>query len=61
MLADALGTYATAIGLIVVSTAIGAGILAAAGARRLSPVAPVVGLAGATVIAWWAVRLPGTG
>ena len=61
MLADALGTYATAIGLIAVATAIGAGILAAAGARRLSPVAPVVGLAAAAVIAWWAVRLPGHG
>ena len=61
MLADALGTYATAIGLIAVSTALGAGILAAAGARRLSPVAPVVGLAAAAVLAWWAVRLPGHG
>ena len=61
MLADALGTYATAIGLIAVATALGAGILAAAGARRLSPVAPVVGLAAAAVIAWWAVRLPGHG
>ncbi|MFN8113660.1 MAG: hypothetical protein U0R51_10745 [Solirubrobacterales bacterium] len=61
MLADALGTYATAIGLIAVATAIGAGILAGAGARRLSPVAPVVGLAAAAMIAWWAVRLPGHG
>ncbi|MCB0875747.1 MAG: hypothetical protein KDB46_06075, partial [Solirubrobacterales bacterium] len=61
MLADALGTYATAIGLIVVATALGAGILAATGARRLSPVAPVVGLAAAAVIAWWTVRLPGHG
>src|SRR4029079_1249475 len=32
-----------------------------AGARRLSPVAPVVGLAAASAIAWWAVRLPGHG
>ena len=61
MIADALGTYATAIGLIAIATALGAGILAAAGARRLSPVAPVVGLAAAAVIAWWAVRLPGHG
>ena len=61
MLADALGTYATAIGLIAVSAALGAGILAAGGARRLSPAAPVVGLAAAAVLAWWAVRLPGHG
>jgi hypothetical protein len=61
VLADALGTYAVAIGLVAVSTAIGAGVLAAAGARRLTPVAPVVGLAAAAAIAWWAVRLPGHG
>jgi len=61
VVADALGTYVTAIGLIAVATALGAGILALAGARRLSPVAPVVGLAAASAIAWWAVRLPGHG
>ena len=61
MVADALGTYVTAIGLIAIATALGAGILALAGARRLSPVAPVVGLAAASAIAWWAVRLPGHG
>ena len=61
MLADALGTYVTAIGLIAVATALGAGIMALTGARRLTPVAPVVGLAAASVIAWWAVRLPGHG
>ncbi|MEZ5073877.1 MAG: hypothetical protein R2691_03465 [Solirubrobacterales bacterium] len=61
MLADALVTYVAAIGLIAVATALGAGILAAAGARRLSPVAPVVGLAAASALAWWAVRLPGHG
>ena len=61
MVADALGTYVTAIGLIAVATALGAGIVALAGARRLSPVAPVVGLAAASAIAWWAVRLPGHG
>jgi len=61
VLADALGTYVTAIGLIAVATALGAGIMALTGARRLTPVAPVVGLAAASVIAWWAVRLPGHG
>jgi hypothetical protein len=61
VLGDALGTYAVAIGLVAVSTAIGAGALAAAGARRLSPAAPVVGLAVAAAVAWWAVRLPGHG
>jgi len=61
VLADALGTYVAAIGLLVVATALGAGVLAAAGARRLSPVAPVVGLAAAAALAWWAVRLPGHG
>jgi hypothetical protein len=61
MVADAFGTYVAAIGLIAIATALGAGILALAGARRLSPVAPVVGLAAASAIAWWAVRLPGHG
>lgn len=61
MLADALGTYGTAVSLVAASTAIGAGVLAAAGARRLSPAAPVVGLAAAVAIAWWTVRLPGHG
>jgi len=61
VLADTLVTYVASIGLIAVATALGAGILAAAGARRLSPVAPVVGLAAASVLAWWAVRLPGHG
>ena len=61
MLADALGTYAAALILIVVSTAIGSGVLAAAGARTWSPTSAVVGLAAASVIAWWSVRLPGHG
>ena len=62
MVADALGTYVTAIGLIAVATALGAGILALAGARRLCRRSrPVVGLAAASAIAWWAVRLPGHG
>jgi len=61
VLADALGTYAAALILIVVSTAIGSGILAAAGARKWSPTSAVIGLAAASVVAWWGVRLPGHG
>jgi hypothetical protein len=61
VLADALGTYAATLIVIVVSTAIGSGVLAAAGARKWSPTSAVVGLAAASVIAWWAVRLPGHG
>jgi hypothetical protein len=61
VLTDALGTYATALIVIVVSTAIGSGVLAAAGARRWSPTSAVIGLGAASVFAWWAVRLPGHG
>jgi len=61
VLADAVGTYGTALALVAASTAIGAGVLAACGARRLSPAAPVVGLAAAAALAWWTVRLPGHG
>lgn len=61
MLAGALGTYSAALIAIAVSTAIGAGICAASGARRWTWTAPAIGLAAATVLAWWAVRLPGHG
>jgi hypothetical protein len=61
VLADGLGTYAAALIVIAVSTAIGSGILAAAGARRWSPTSAVIGLGAASVIAWWCVRLPGHG
>lgn len=47
--------------MIVASTVIGAGVLAAAGAREWSWSAPAVGLAAATMLAWWTVRLPGHG
>jgi hypothetical protein len=56
-----LGTYAAAAFLIVVSVPLGAGILALCGARRFSWLAATVGLAAATVLAWWLVRLPGEG
>ena len=61
MLTDALGTYAAALLVIVVSTAIGSGVLAAAGARSWSPTSAVIGHGAASVLAWWAVRLPGHG
>lgn len=61
MLTGALATFAAALIVIVASAAIGAGVLAACGGRRWSWTAPAIGLAGATVVAWWAVRLPGHG
>ena len=60
-MSGALGTYAAALIVIAASTAIGAGILAACGRREWSWTAPAVGLAAATIVAWWAVRLPGHG
>lgn len=61
MLAGALGTYSAALIVVVASIAIGAGVCAAGGAKRWTWTAPAVGLAAATVLAWWAVRLPGHG
>jgi len=61
VLTDALGTIAAALIVVGASTAIGAGILAASGRREWSWTAPAIGLAAATVLGWWAVRLPGHG
>lgn len=61
MLAGALGTYAAALIVVGASLALGAGVLAASGAREWSWSAPAIGLAAATMIAWWTVRLPGHG
>lgn len=61
MLAGALETYFAALIVVVASLAIGAGICVAGGARRWTWAAPAVGLAAVTVLAWWAVRLPGEG
>lgn len=47
--------------MVAASIAIGAGITAACGVRRWSWTAPAVGLAAATIVAWWTVRLPGHG
>ena len=57
----ALGTYGAALFLIGASLALGGGVLALTGARRWSWTAPAIGLAAATILAWWAVRLPGHG
>lgn len=58
---DALATYGSALLILVVSAGLGAGIQAACGGRRYSPVSVAVGFAAALVVAWWAVRLPGEG
>jgi len=60
-MSGALGTYAAALIVIAASIAVGAGILAACGRREWSWTAPAVGLAAVTIVAWWAVRLPGHG
>ena len=59
MTGGALGTYAAALIVIGASLALGGGIVAACGGRRWSWSAPAIGLATATVLAWWSVRLPG--
>ena len=61
MLSGALETYAAALVVIGASISIGAGVLAACGWRHWSWTAPPIGLAAATVLAWWAIRLPGHG
>ncbi len=60
-MSGALGTYAAALIVLAASTAAGAGILAISGRRAWSWTAPAVGLAAITIVAWWAVRLPGHG
>ncbi len=60
-MAGALGTYAAALITLGSALAIGAGIHAACGGREWSWTAPAVGLAAATILAWWTVRLPGHG
>ena len=56
-----IGTYAAALVVIGASVPVGAGVLALAGRREWSWVAPALGLAVITVLAWLAVRLPGEG
>lgn len=59
MTGGALGTYAATLIVLSASLALGGGIVAACGGRRWSWTAPAIGLAAATVLAWWSVRLPG--
>lgn len=56
-----IGTYAAALVVIGASVPVGAAVLALAGRREWSWVAPALGLAVITVVAWLAVRLPGEG
>jgi hypothetical protein len=56
-----IGTYAAALVVIGASVPVGAAVLALAGRREWSWVAPALGLAVITVLAWLAVRLPGEG
>jgi hypothetical protein len=56
-----LGTYAAALVFLGASVPVGAAVLAAAGRSRWSWLAPALGLALITALAWWAVRLPGEG
>jgi hypothetical protein len=56
-----LGTYAVALVLLGATVPVGAAVLAAAGRERWSWLAPALGLALLSAVAWWAVRLPGEG
>jgi len=56
-----LGTYASALIVVVAAGATGQAILAACGHRGWSWLAPAVGLAALLAVAWWSVRLPGEG
>ncbi len=61
MLGDALATLFAAVLVLAASSAAGGGVVAACGRRRWSWAAPAIGLGAITVVAWWAVRLPGHG
>lgn len=56
-----LGTYAAALLVIGASVPVGTVVLALAGRREFSWLAPVLGLAVITALAWLLVRLPGEG
>lgn len=56
-----LGTYAAALLVIGASVSVGAAVLWAGGRREWSWLAPALGLAVLTVVAWLLVRLPGEG
>lgn len=54
-----LGTYASFLVILGGSLLLGQAILVACGRRAWSPLAPAVGLAAFSALAWWTVRLPG--
>jgi hypothetical protein len=56
-----LGTYASLLVILGASLLLGQAILVACGRRGWSPLAPAVGLAALSPLAWWTVRLPGEG
>jgi hypothetical protein len=56
-----LGTYASFLIILGASLLLGQAILAGCGRRGWSPLAPAVGLAALSALAWWTVRLPGEG
>ena len=56
-----LGTYFAALVVLAASAAAGQAIFALCGRRKWSWLAPAVGLASLTALAWWSVRLPGEG
>ena len=56
-----LGTYASALLVMLAAAAVGQAVLALCGRREWSWLAPAVGLAALLPVAWWAVRLPGEG
>jgi hypothetical protein len=56
-----LGTYASFVVILGASLVVGQGVFAACGRREWSWLAPAVGLAVVTSVAWATVRLPGEG
>ncbi len=56
-----LGVYASLLLILIASTPVGQAVFAICGRRRLSPLAPAVGLGLLCALAWGTVRLPGDG
>src|SRR5919204_324227 len=56
-----LGTYACFVAIVAASLAVGQAVFALCGRRRWSWLAPPVGLAVLTAVAWGTIRLPGDG
>jgi hypothetical protein len=56
-----LGTLASAVVVLGAASLVGQAIVGACGRREPSCLAPAVGLAALSALAWWTVRLPGEG